>query len=377
MIRLAIPSIEEDDLQAVRDVLLTGFLVQGKQVANFEETVAHLVGTNYAIAVSNATSALHLSLLALGVVPGDRIIVTTYSWIATANVIALCGAEPIFVDINASTFNIDSSQLEIVLERSTTDSGKRPKAIIPVHTFGQLADMPSIMALAKRFDIPVIEDAACALGATLNGQQAGSWADLGCFSFHPRKAITTGEGGVITTNDAMLADHLRALRNHGADPNATAPDFIMPGFNYRMTEFQAALGITQMSKLERIITARRRLAENYDRLLKDTNLQSPTIMPNSCSVYQSYIVLLPKTAALKRAELIAAMNQQGIQTNIGTYHMPLTTYFREHYHYKPGDFPVSEDIFERSLALPLHEHLTDAEQREVVDAISTWIDANV
>lgn len=377
MIRLAIPSIEEDDLQAVRDVLLSGYLVQGSHVVQFEQSIAQLVGTEYAIAVSNATAALHLSLLALGVSHGDRVIVTTYSWIATANVIALCGAEPIFVDINPVTFNIDPKQLEITLERCTTDAGKRPKAIIPVHTFGQLADMSTIMELANRCDIPVIEDAACALGATLKGQQAGSWGSTGCFSFHPRKAITTGEGGVITTNDKALARHLRALRNHGADPNATSPDFIMPGFNYRMTEFQAALGLTQMNKLERIIAARRRLAARYDQLLAGTHLQPPVIIPDSCSVYQSYIALLPPEVASGRSELIAAMNQQGIQTNIGTYHMPLTTYFREQYQYKPGDFPVSEDIFARSLALPLHEFLTDAEQIQVVQAVLAWIDAYV
>ncbi|MBA3867688.1 MAG: DegT/DnrJ/EryC1/StrS family aminotransferase [Anaerolineae bacterium] len=375
MIRLAIPSIEENDLQAVRDVLLSGYLVQGSHVAQFEKSIAQLVGSEHAIAVSNATAALHLSLLALGIVPGDRVIVTTYSWIATANVIALCGAEPIFVDINPATFNMDADQLEVALERSMNDLGKRPKAIIPVHTFGQLADMPRIIALAQRYDIPVIEDAACALGATLNNRQAGGWAKTGCFSFHPRKAITTGEGGVITTNDAALARNLRALRNHGADPDASSPDFIMPGFNYRMTEFQAALGLTQMNKLERIILARRRLAERYDQLLADTRLQAPVVMPDSCSVYQSYIVLLPSEVAAVRPELIAAMTQQGIQTNIGTYHMPMTTYFRERYHYKLGDFPVSEDVFARSLALPLHEYLTDAEQIEVVQAVSDWVDA--
>jgi dTDP-4-amino-4,6-dideoxygalactose transaminase len=255
MIRLTIPSIDEDDLHAVREVLASGYLVQGKKVAAFEQIVADYVGTKYAVVVSNCTAALHLSLLALDVRPGDLVLVTAYSWLSTANVIELCGAHPVFVDISPDSFNMNPDCLKKALERlmTATDSGRRVKAILPVHTFGQMADMPAILKLAELYNIPVIEDAACALGATLHGRQAGTWGMMGCFSFHPRKAITTGEGGILTTNDSALASRLRALRNHGQDPDASSPDFIMPGFNYRMTEFQAALGITQMAKLDRII----------------------------------------------------------------------------------------------------------------------------
>jgi dTDP-4-amino-4,6-dideoxygalactose transaminase len=368
MIRLTIPSIEEDDLEAACEVLASGYLVQGSHVAAFEQAVAEYVGTKYAVAVSSGTAALHLGLLAIGIDPGDLVVVTAYSFIATANVIELCGAQPVFVDIQPDTFNIDPNRLEETLNQLMTnrDTARRVKAILPVHTFGQMADMPAIMKLAGDYGLPAIEDAACALGATLHERQAGTWGTVGCFSFHPRKAITTGEGGIITTNDPIIAHRLRALRNHGQDPDATATDFILPGFNYRMTEFQAALGLTQIAKLDRIIAARRRLAAHYDKLLLNMPLQAPAVAPGSRPVYQSYVVLLPERAAAHRAEIIAHLKEQGIESTIGTWHMPLTTYFRSHYGYNKGDFPVSDQVFARSLTLPLHERLSEQDQEKVV-----------
>jgi dTDP-4-amino-4,6-dideoxygalactose transaminase len=297
--------------------------------------------------------------------------VTAYSFIATANVIELCGAQPVFVDIQPDTFNMDPNCLAEVLKRlmAASETARRVKAILPVHTFGQMADMPAILELADQYELPVVEDAACALGATLHGRQAGTWGVMSCFSFHPRKAITTGEGGMIVTNDAALARRLRALRNHGQDPDAPSPDFILPGFNYRMTEFQAALGLTQRAKLDRIIAARRRLAAHYDELLKDTPLQAPAVAPGSQPVYQSYVVLLPERAAAWRAEMITRLKEQGVETTIGTWHMPMTTYFRTRYGYRMGDFPVADQVFARSLTLPLYEGLSEDEQKQVVQRL--------
>jgi dTDP-4-amino-4,6-dideoxygalactose transaminase len=373
MIRLTIPSIEEDDLQAVREVVASGWLVQGPRVAAFEQAVADYVGTEHAVAVSNGTAALHLALLALDTRPGDLVVVTAYSFIATANVIELCGAQPVFVDIRPDTFNMDPNCLEEVLDRlmGTAETARRVKAILPVHTFGQLADMPAIMELAGRYDLPVVEDAACALGATLHGRQAGTWGVMGCFSFHPRKAITTGEGGMIVTDDGELARCLRALRNHGQDPEAAQTDFVMPGFNYRMTDMQAALGTTQMAKLDRLIAARRLLAARYDELLQGSDLQLPVVVPNNEPVYQSYVVLLPRGAADKRSNMISRLKKQGIEATIGTWHMPMTMYFCDRYSFDVGDFPVADGVFSRSLTLPLYEGLTQSEQRQVAQAIIT------
>jgi len=368
MIRLTIPSIEDDDIQAVEGVLKSGYLVQGQHVAAFEQGLASFVQSKHAIAVSNCTAALHLALLALDIRQGDIVLVTAYSYIATANVIELCGATPIFVDIQPDTFNMDPDRLDETLTRlmKTGSTSKRIKAILPVHTFGQMADMNRIMQIANRYGIPVIEDAACALGAKWENRNAGTWASMGCFSFHPRKAITTGEGGAVTTNDDSLAQKIRALRNHGQDPLSPSPDFIMPGFNYRMTDFQAAFGVTQMHKLERIINCRRKLAHSYNALFENDGILNPATSEQSFHVYQSYIVLLPAEMASERTRVIAELKNLGIETNIGTWHMPMTTYFRTRYGYKTGDFEVTDDVFARSLSLPLYETLTYENQLFVV-----------
>ena len=371
MIRLTIPSIAEEDLQAVREVLASGHLVQGPHVAAFEQAVAQYIGCQYAVAVSNGTAALHLALLALDVRPGDLVLVTAYSWLSTANVIELCGAQPVFVDIQPDTFNIDPACLKRILQRlmAVSATAQRVKAILPVHTFGQLANMPAIIELANHYAVPVVEDAACALAATWHGRQAGTWGVMGCFSFHPRKAITTGEGGMVTTENPELARRLRALRNHGLDPDALAPDFIMPGFNYRMTEFQAALGLTQMHKLDRIITARRQHAAYYDALLSGTPLQTPIVNDNGAPVYQSYVGLLPEQRTTHRQSLIRQLKERGIETTIGTWHMPMTTYFRTRYGYKTGDFPVTDCVFARAMTLPLYEELSARDQQYICDVV--------
>jgi dTDP-4-amino-4,6-dideoxygalactose transaminase len=363
MIRLTIPSIEQEDLEAVREVVASGYLVQAGRVEEFERAVAAYVGTAHAVAVANCTAALHLSLLALDIRPGDRVAVPTYSWPATANVVALCGAEPVFIDISPDTYGMDPGALEDALRR------KAVKAILPVHAFGGMADVNAIRQIAARAGVPVIEDAACALGAALSGANAGTWGVAGCFSFHPRKAVTTGEGGMVTTNDANLARRLRILRNHGLDPAASAPDFVAPGYNLRLTEFQAALGSTQMAKIERIIASRRAGAERYDELLRHTGMTAPRALAGSRHVYQSYVALLPRHAAPRRAEIIAGLKADGIETAIGTYHIPLTTYFRSAGGFRPGDFSVTDDVASRAITLPLYEALTAEDQVRVVSAL--------
>lgn len=364
MIRLTVPSLDEVDFAAVREVLESGYLVQGPRVAEFERQIAERVGTEHAVAVANCTAALHLSLLAVGVSRGDRVAVPAYSWPATANVIALCEAEPVFVDIQPRTYSLDPRSLEQALSEAPV------KVVLPVHAFGGLAEMPEIVRLAREHGAVVVEDAACALGAELDGRPAGAWGVLGCFSFHPRKAITTGEGGVVTTNDAALARRLRILRNHGQDPDASTPDFVEPGYNVRMTEFQAALGTTQLAKLERIITRRRELAARYDRLLAAIGVLPPRAVPGSVHVYQSYVARLPEGLAKHRPAILSALRAQGIEATIGTYHIPLTRYFRDRWNFAPGDFPATDDAASHAISLPLFESMTEEDQDRVVELLA-------
>ncbi len=373
MIRLCRPVIEPHELQAVENVLKSGMLVQGKNVAEFEKTVADYIGIEHAVAVSSGTAALHLSLLALGVKSGDLVLVSSYSWPATANVIELCGAKPVFVDILPDTFNMDTSNLDKTLEQLSESELENIKAIVPVDAFGQMAEMNKIKELSEKYDIPIVEDAACALGAVHNDKKAGAWSDFTCFSFHPRKAVTTGEGGIIATGNESWANTLKTLRNHGLDATASKPDFIVPGFNYRMTDFQGALGIHQMAKMDALIEKRIAAAKNYNELLKDTVVTAPVVSANNIHVYQSYIVLLPNGVADQRDTIIQKMRDDDVETSIGTWHMPLTTFYKNQYGFMPGDFPVTDDVFKRSLALPLDAQITKDEQKQVVNTLLKYI----
>jgi perosamine synthetase len=371
MIRLTVPSLDESDFQAVRAVLETGFLVQGAQVHAFEQALEPVTGAKHVIAVANGTAALHLALLSLDVRPADIVLVTAYSWISTANAIEFCGAQPVFVDIDPGTFNLDPACLEVRLEAlmGRAETARRVKAILPIDAFGQIACLPEILNIANRYGIPVVEDAACSLGASHHGRPAGSEPALATFSLHPRKAITTGEGGMITTQDDNLAAQLRALRNHGLNPDSPTPDFIRPGYNYRLTEFQAALGLSQLRKMPRILAARRALAARYSSALAGTAITPPAVANGGDPVFQSYVCLLPEQAAARRPNLIASLKQAGIETTIGTWHMPLTTYYRNRYGYRLGDFPNTDLVFSRALSLPLYESLQHSQQDFVVETL--------
>jgi dTDP-4-amino-4,6-dideoxygalactose transaminase len=364
VIRLAVPDIDESDVAAVAEVLRSGHLVQGARVHDFEAQIGNYVGAKYAIAVSSCTAALHLSLLATGIRPGDRVAVPTYSWPATANAVVLCGAEPVFVEIEPRTFNLDPAALAETLAAMPGIT-----AVMPVHAFGGMADMTAIMDICGRHGIPVVEDAACALGARLDGRSAGTWGALGCFSFHPRKLITTGEGGVIVTDDAAADRRLRALRNHGQDPLAQRPDFIEPGYNLRMTEFQAALGLVQLGKLDRILSTRRSLAENYSALLENRPLVPPCTIEELAHTYQSYVVLVDGPPE-RRDRSLGGLRAAEVEAAIGTHHVPLTTYFRGRYGFRPGSFPVTDSVAQAAITLPLHGKLTHEQQQQIVSLAS-------
>jgi len=365
LIRLAEPDIDDADLRAVEEVLRSGWLVQGPRVAAFEAAMAARTGAPHAVAVANGTAALHLALLALEIGPGDAVAVATYSWPATANVIALVGATPRFVDIDPVTWAMDPARLDEVL-----GSSARVRAILPVHPFGAMAPMPALLQVAERHGVPVVEDAACAVGAVLGGRAAGCWGKLGCFSFHPRKTVTTGEGGMVTTADPALAKRLRILRNHGQDPDAPAPDFVAPGFNLRLTEFQAALGTTQLAKLDRLLARRREVASWYGAALHGTGLVVQGAPEPSAHSWQAYVALLPTPLAPRRAEIIAALKGRGVEAQIGTYHQPLIRWARESGDFGPGDFPVTDDVAARALALPMHASLTREDVARVAEQLT-------
>ena len=369
VIRLAHPPVDERDLAAVATVLRSGWLVQGPEVKAFEAETARLAGAAHGVAVSNGTAALHLALLAMGIGPGDEVAVAAYSWPATANAVVLCGGTPVFVDIEPGTMGMDPRRLEALLDGRDTI-----RAVLPVHAFGGFANMAAIRTIADAHRVPILEDSACALGAQLGGRPAGSWGTAACFSFHARKVVTTGEGGVVVTDDKALADRVRALRNHGQDPNCAEPDFVLAGFNCRMTEFQGALGRLQLAKLPDLIAAHRRVRNWYAELLQELPLELPTALEPDAHVYQAYVVLLPRAAAARRREIIARLRAGGVEATIGTHHIPLITYYRRQGGYAPGDFPVTDDLAGRALALPMHHALTRDEAVTVADALRAALD---
>ena len=367
MIRLARPEITDGDVAAVVDVLKTGHLVQGKTVREFEQCIAEHTDGGEVVAVCNGTAALHLALLSIGIGAGHRVGVAAFSWPATANAVVVTGARPVFIDIERDTMGMDPAALEKVLRAERLD------ALIPVHAFGQLANMSAIMTIADAHHVPVIEDAACSLGATLEGRAAGSWGTLGCFSFHPRKAATTGEGGAVRTTNASLARKIRVLRNHGLDPDVSAPDFIEAGFNLRLTEFQAALGISQLQRYRDVVAVRRRLAKRYAVLLADLPLTLPGAVDAGSHIFQSYVVRLDRPLASRRPAILASLREQGVEANVGTHHMPLITYYRREFGFGSGDFPVTDDVAASAIALPMHTYLTDVEQETVARALGKAI----
>jgi len=367
MIRLAEPDIGMEEVEAIAEVLKSGWLVMGKRVEEFEGEVSRYLGTPFAIAVSSGTAALHLALIALGIKENDEVIVPAVTFPATANVVELVGARPIFVDIDLETYNIDISKLFSLLK---TDKARNVKAIIPVHLFGQPVDMFPILEIAKKRGWFVIEDAACALGAEYKTKKCGTFGDIGCFSFHPRKVVTTGEGGMLVSRNERVAESLRVLRNHGIYyyGNKTL-DFVAPGFNYRMTDFQAAMGIVQMKKLEKNINKRITLAKVYNQLLSKVEwLQLPPIRNDCKHIFQSYVILL-REDRIDREILRQRLMEKGIETTIGSYALHMLRYYKEKYGYSPKDFPNSKTFYERSLTLPLHTKMEESDVEFVAESL--------
>ncbi len=362
---LARPQTDEAELAEIREVLASGWLTQGPKVAEFESKVAERVGVPHAVAVTSATTALHLSLAALGIGPGDEVLVPDFTFPATANVVVQQRATPILVDIDLETFAVDSVDLAAKITPQS-------RAVIPVHPFGLPADMDPIMELAAAHGLAVIEDAACALGAEYSGRQAGSIGLAGCFSFHPRKSITTGEGGMITTSDAAYAERIGLLRNHGGRRSGGRYVFEEAGFNYRLSDILAAVGVAQMRKLDLMLEARRRVAVWYDEALDDAGLEwvrRPQVPAGRRHTYQSYVVLLDPQ--VDRDGIIAHLAGAGIEATLGTYALHAQPFFARTFGFAPGDIPNSFRAFTGTLSLPLHPGIRADEVALVVSQLTS------
>ena len=372
-IQISLPSTGDDEWHAIRESLTTGWLTHGPKVAQFEKIFAERHGVRHALATTSCTTGLHLILAAMGIGPGDEVIVPAFTWVATANVVLYCGAVPVLADVDRITFNIDPAD---VARRVTA----RTKAVIAVHLFGLCAEMAELRA-AIPAHIPIIEDAACAAGASYRGISAGSLGIAAAFSFHPRKSITTGEGGMVTTNDAGLANTANMLRNHGASISEEQrhkgprpyllPDFNLLGFNYRMTDLQGAVGIVQMAKLDRFIVERDSWARWYAEELGGISwLRMPRWPTDGKHAWQAFVTYVdPKEAPAPRNEIMERLQRRGISTRPGTHAVHLLGYYRERLGTAPDDYPAARDCDSQTMAIPLHNRMSTEDYRYVADAL--------
>jgi len=346
VVRLAWPDVGDEELAEIAGVLDSGQLTMGPKVEELEELLAAAAGAEHAVAVSSGTAALHVAVLALGIGPGDEVLVPAYTFPATANVVALAGGTPVLADVDPVTMNLDP---EDTARRVTP----RTKAILAVHLFGRPARLEELP------ELPLLEDAAGALGASHRGRPCGALGLVGCFSFHPRKIVTTGEGGAVTTNDAELAERMRSLRHHGWSPSARYDDMPEGGYNYRLSDVLCALGIPQLRRLDELLAARERVAAGYAERLAGLDVVLPEADPGDRHGLQAYVIQLDR-----RDEVMESLRAQGIQCQIGTYALHRLGAYRDQ-----GPFPGADAAFERALALPLHSRLTDAELDRVAEAL--------
>jgi dTDP-4-amino-4,6-dideoxygalactose transaminase len=347
VIRLAWPDLGEEELAAVAEVIESGQLTMGPKVAEFEAGLVEACEVEHAVVVSSGTAALHLAVLAVGIGPGDEVIVPAYTFPATANVVALTGARPVLVDIDPETMNV---RPEAVADAVT----ERTRAVLVVHLFGRPARWEEIETAVPE-GVELLEDAAGALGARRKGRACGGLGRLGCLSFHPRKIVTTGEGGAVTTNDEGLAESVKSTRHHGWR-NADMP---APGLNYRLSDMLCAVGITQLRRLEALLEARERLAAAYgERLAGPVQLPSPD--EGDRHGWQAFVVQLDR-----RDQALEALRDAGIEAQIGTYALHHLGAYRDQ-----GPFPGADAVYERALALPFHNRLTDADLDRVAEVLT-------
>ena len=347
-IRLGRPDVGDAELTEVAGVLESGMLTMGPKVVELEEELAAACEVEHALVVSSGTAALHLAVLALGLEPGDEILVPAYTFPATGNVVALAGLRPVLVDVDPETMNVDPGRIEV---------GPRTKAVLAVHLFGRPARLEELPA-----GLRVLEDAAGALGARRRGRACGGLGLVGCLSFHPRKIVTTGEGGAVTTNDATIAEAVAAVRNHGWR-SLVPPDMPAPGLNYRLSDILCAVGLPQIRRLDELLAARTRIAAGYAERLRTLPVLLPVADDGDVHGWQAYVIQVDD-----RERILQELRAAGIEAQIGTYALHRLGAYRDQ-----GDFPGASRVFERALALPFHTRLTDGDLDRVAEALDKLV----
>jgi perosamine synthetase len=347
-IRLGRPDVGQAELDEIAGVLESGMLTMGPKVAELEAELARACDVEHALAVSSGTAALHLAVLALGLEPGDEVLVPAYTFPATANVVALAGLRPVLVDVDPETMNVDPARVEV---------GPRAKAVLAVHLFGRPARLDELPA-----ELPILEDAAGALGAERRGRRCGGLGLLGCLSFHPRKIVTTGEGGAVTTNDATIAEAVAAARNHGWRSLAP-PDMPAPGLNYRLSDILCAVGLPQIRRLPELLAERARVAAGYAERLRDLPVLLPEADEGDVHGWQAYVIQLDD-----RDRVLRELRAQDIEAQIGTYALQLLGAYRDQ-----GAFPGASRVFERALALPFHTRLSERDLDRVAESLDKLV----
>ncbi len=371
MIPIAKPYLTKKEAKAAYDTILSGWITQGPRVAEFEQKFADYTGAKHSVAVSNCTTALHLSMIVAGVGTGDEVICPSMSYIATANSIKYVGAKPVFAEIDPNNYNLDIQDVEKRITAKT-------KAILLVHQIGMPADIEAFKDLAVKYNLKLIEDAACAAGSSYKGKKIGSHSELVCFSFHPRKVISTGDGGMITTSNEAYYNRLKLLRQHGMSVNDRTrhessklifEDHLEVGYNYRLTDIQASVGIKQLEKLDWLIAKRRKIASRYNKAFKGIpGIQLPKEKKGFFSNYQSYSIYLKDECPQNRNEIMQKMLDAGISTRRGIMTTHRETAYKEEY--AGLSLPVSEKACDRSIILPLFVPMKDDDIERVIETLS-------
>lgn len=372
-IPFALPSIGEEEIAEVSHTMRSGWLTTGAKTARFEKDFAAYLNMPHAMAVNSATAGLHLALESIGVKPGDQVITTPYTFTASAEVIRYLGADPVFVDIDPNTFNIDPGKMENVITDKTV-------AILPVHFAGQASEMESILAIAYHYNLKVVEDAAHALPTTYRGQLIGTLGDVTVFSFYVTKTLATGEGGMVVTASEEISQRIQIMRLHGIDRDvwdrysSKKPNWyyevIAPGFKYNMSDLMAAIGIHQLKKVDLFQERRAEIAYHYNRTLSDLPLRTPYVTrPGDKHAWQLYVIQLElEKLKIGRDDFIKRMAEEGIGTSVHFIPLHLHPYWRGRYGFKPGDFPVSLECYQRAVSLPIYSKMSDGEVERVVRA---------